>query len=139
MRLFFDTNILLDVLLKRPGHFEASAQLWTAAESAQAQGYISVISFNNIYYIVHKIAGIDTARKVLNSLRDSFTTVDCTSQIVNQAIDAKMKDFEDAIQYFSATHSKCDYLLTRNLKHFPSGGIVVQTPEEFLATGNFER
>jgi predicted nucleic acid-binding protein len=138
MRLFFDTSILLDVLLKRSGLFEASAQLWTAAESAQVQGCISAISFNNIYYIVHKTTGADTARKVLNTLRDSFTIVDCTAQIINQAIDAKMKDFEDAIQYFSAVHAQCDYLLTRNLKHFPSGGIVVQTPEEFLATDNFK-
>ena len=139
MKIFFDTNILLDVLLKRAGHFEASAKLWTYAESAQVRGHISAISFNNIYYIVQKTAGATAAQKVLNTLRDSFTTVDCTSQIINQAIDARMKDFEDAIQYFSAMHAKCNYLLTRNLKHFPSEGIVVQTPEEFLATCDFER
>lgn len=139
MRLFFDTNILLDVLLKRPGHFDASAKLWTAAESAQIQGYISAISFNNVYYIVHKTAGADTARKVMAALRDSFAAVDCTGQILNQAIDARIKDFEDAIQYFSAIQAKCDYLLTRNPKHFPSAGIAVQTPEEFLAANHFER
>ena len=134
MKIFFDTNILLDVLLKRPQHFDASAKLWTAAESSHVQGYISAISFNNIYYIVNKLAGIKTAQKVLITLRDSFTMVDCTTQIVNQAIDAKMKDFEDAIQYYSALHAKCNYLLTRNIKHFPLESIVAQTPEQFLAT-----
>jgi len=139
MKLFFDTNILLDVLLNRPGHYEASAAWWTRAESAQVTGYISAISFNNVYYIVHKIAGANTAQKVLSTLRDSFTTVDCTAQIINQAIDARMKDFEDAIQYFSAIHAQCDYLLTRNVKHFPSEGVIIQTPEELLTVIDFEQ
>jgi predicted nucleic acid-binding protein len=134
MKIFFDTNILLDVLLNRPQHFDASAKLWTAAESSHVNGYISAISFNNIYYIVNKLTGIKTAQKVLTTLRSSFTTVDCTAQIVNQAIDANMKDFEDAIQYYSALHAKCNYMLTRNIKHFPLEGIAIQTPEQFLAT-----
>jgi predicted nucleic acid-binding protein len=138
MKIFFDTNILLDVLLKRQGHYDASAVWWTRAESEQVTGCISAISFNNTYYIVKKIADVKTAQKVISTLRDSFTTVDCTAQIINQAIDARMKDFEDAIQYFSAIHAQCDYLLTRNVKHFPSEDIVVQTPEELLAVTGFE-
>jgi hypothetical protein len=55
-------------------------------------------------------------------------------QITNQAIDANMRDFEDAIQFFSALRAGAAALITRNPKDYPRGNMAVQTPAEFLAT-----
>jgi hypothetical protein len=56
------------------------------------------------------------------------------AQIANQAIDSDIKDFEDAIQFFSAIRSGAAVLITRNPKHFPSADLVIHAPAEFLAT-----
>ena len=52
MKLFIDTNVLLDVLDNRQLHYADSAAIWTLAEKAEVEGYISAISFNNIFYII---------------------------------------------------------------------------------------
>lgn len=45
-----------------------------------------------------------------------------------------MKDFEDAIQLFSAIRAEADCLLTRNIRDYPSDEIPIQTPGDFIAT-----
>ena len=60
-------------------------------------------------------------------------------RITNQALDADIGDFEDAIQFFSAVSIGASVLITRNAKDFPvDGNVAIQTPAEFLATYRFE-
>lgn len=106
MKVFVDTNVLLDVLLNRQVFYDDSVRVWTLAESASIHAVIAAISFNNCYYIVRKSGGRANAEKVLFLLRDSFSPVALTPQIINQAIDADFADFEDAIQYYSALHAR---------------------------------
>jgi len=42
------------------------------------------------------------------------------------------KDFEDAMQYFSALSEGCDVIITRNKKDFAESKIQVLEPQEFL-------
>jgi len=49
-----------------------------------------------------------------------------------------LRDFEDAIQYYSALEVKSDYLITRNKKDYPTKLIKIVTPDEFLALLNFQ-
>ncbi len=133
MNVFIDTNVLLDVMLERRGFYRDSLAVWSLAEQGKIAGQISVISFNNIYYIVRKVAGQKTADHVLAMLRDVFTPVALDGQVLNQAIDAGFGDFEDAIQYHSALHADASCIISRNPDHFPQSGLSVLTPAEFMA------
>ena len=133
MNIFIGTNVLLDVLAKREPHYMAAAQLWTFSETGKHHGHISVISFNNIFYIVRKLSGRRAAQQALAILRDVFEPVTLDSQVLNQAISAGFADFEDAIQYHSALRADAKCLITRNVGHFPKSAIPVMTPVEFLA------
>ena len=44
-----------------------------------------------------------------------------------------MDDFEDAVQFHSASRENVDYLVTRDPDGFPTTGVPVLSPEEFLA------
>jgi len=138
MNVFFDTNVLMDVLLGRPPFAAESRKIWFLAERGRVSGLVSALSFPNIYYVVRKALGADTALSMMNLLRDTFTAVPLDEQILNQAMDAKFADFEDAIQYFSALRAGAKCLLTRNVGHFPDSGLRVFSPEEFLAAHSFE-
>jgi len=133
MKIPVDTNVLLDVLAKREPYYENSAMIWSLAESGRIDAYISSISFNNIFYIVRKLEDAEKAFQAMMFLRDVFKPVAPDAQIINQAIDTKMEDFEDAIQYVSATRAQVDFLVTRNPDDFHHGSIPVCTPAEFLA------
>jgi predicted nucleic acid-binding protein len=132
MKIFLDTNVLLDVLAHREPFYRASARIWSLAETGEVEAYISATSFNNIYYIVRKAAGNEEARKALRLLRDVFTSMAPDSRLVSQAIDLQSGDFEVAVQLLSATRAKADFLITRDAGDFPRSDIAILTPEEFL-------
>lgn len=135
MRVFFDTNVLIDVIAERKPFYADSAAIWTLAEQGKIVGLVSAISFNNIYYVVHRLEDAKKARRALQLLRDTFEVAACDQQTINQAIDAKFKDFEDAVQYVSAVRASADCLVSRNPNHFPTAeDCPVLTPAEFLAT-----
>ena len=134
MKLFVDTNVLLDVFGRREPFYEDSARIWTLAETGEVAGFVSAMSFPNIFYILRRAEGYRAARKAMGLIRDAFSLVPFDSQITNQAIDSDIKDFEDAIQFFSALRSGADSLITRNTRDFPTGDVLIQTPTEFIAT-----
>ena len=92
-----------------------------------------MLSFSNIYYIVRRLRDRRAAAAALRLLRDTFTPVALDEQVLYQAMDAGMKDFDDAIQYFSALRQGATCLIRRNPGHFPRSTLSVLTPAEFLA------
>lgn len=137
MNVFVDTNVLIDVLAKREPFYADSARVWTLAERGQVNGSISVISFNNIYYVVRKLRNRQAANRMMQLLRDTFTPVALDKQILDQAIDARFEDLEDAIQYFSAMRVRAECIISRDARVFPQSELPVLTPAEFLTTGSF--
>jgi predicted nucleic acid-binding protein len=133
VRIFVDTNLLLDVLVKREPFYTAAARVWTLAETGACEALVSAISFNNVFYIVRKAHDTATARRALVLLRDVFASIAPDQRILNQAIDSDIPDFENAIQLYSAIHARADYLLTRNVGDFPTGILPILAPDEFLA------
>ncbi len=131
--ILLDANILLDVFGQRDPHYNHSAAVWSLVETDRLQGYISAISYNNIFYIINGNKDMAAAHKALEILRGVFKTVELDQKIINMAIDSKFKDFEDAIQYFSAVRIQADCILTRNQKDFKSSDIPVYSPVELLA------
>jgi len=97
-------------------------------------GFISALSFPNVFYLLRRAAGRKAARKAVAAMRDIFDVVPLDAPILNQAIDSDMADVEDAIQFFSAVRAGAATLITRDPGHFPAGNVVIQTPAEFLAT-----
>jgi predicted nucleic acid-binding protein len=134
VNVLIDTNVLLDVLARREPFYADSAQVWTLAETGQVTGFVSTLSLPNLFYLMRRTKGPKVARKAVSILRDIFSLVPFDVQIANQAIDADIGDFEDAIQFFSAMGAGATTLITRNPKDFPTGHMAIQTPAEFLAT-----
>ena len=137
MIVFLDTNVVLDVLACRDPFFEHSAQVWALAELGNIRGLVSAVSLTNVYYIVRKRKSGKEAMNMLRTMRNVMGIVTCDGAVINQAIDADFEDFEDAVQYFSASAARADVLVTRNVDHYPQADVPVMTPKEFLATYSF--
>lgn len=132
MKIFIDTNILLDVLIRREGFYENSAIVWSMVEKDLVKGYISAISVNNVYYIIKKQKGTSEAEKLVDKILKDFKIIPLTFEILKLARTIKEKDFEDIIQYFSALQTGCDFIVTRNKKDFLKKKIEVVEPGEFI-------
>lgn len=71
--------------------------------------------------------------KKMRDFRNILTPVDLSVSIIDKAIDSSLPDFEDAVQFYTATYSEVDYIITRDAKQFPQNNIPVLTPTAFLA------
>lgn len=135
MTVLFDTNVLLDALTARKPFCGSSQELLELSERNEIEGVISAISFNNIYYIVRKARSESVARDCLKKLRAIVKAIAVDEKLLNQALDSRIGDFEDAIQYFCSIRARASYLITRNPDDFPrSPEITIVTPEIFLSS-----
>lgn len=132
MRVFLDTNVLLDVFLKRVGA-PASAAAITACGEAGNQAFVAVHTLSNAFYLIEKQRSRADA---WDAIRDMLAWADVarTSKAdALWAVQSGMNDFEDALQLSAAISCAADVVITRNTTDFKSSAIVVMTPEDFLA------
>jgi predicted nucleic acid-binding protein len=132
-RVFLDTNVLVDILLRRDPFYADAARLWLKIESHELEGVVSLPSLGTIFYLVRKSADTSAARQALNTICQVLKIADGPGSAGHAALQSRMADFEDALQYAIATLAGADCLVTRNVSDFPKRGrIPVLTPTEFL-------
>lgn len=134
MKILLDTNILLDVLARREPFYEDSAAVWNLAESGVVSGYVSAISFNNVYYIVRRFGDRRKAHRAVTALNQLFHVAPVDGRVMDRAVASSIKDFEDAIQWASACEIGVERIITRNARDFPTERPVALSPTEFLQT-----
>ena len=61
-----------------------------------------------------------------------MSVLNVNDSIINKALESEFKDFEDAIQYFTAIENNMDCIITRNVKDYQNSIIPVYTPTELL-------
>jgi predicted nucleic acid-binding protein len=138
VNVFFDTNVVLDVLTERHPFYRDSAAAWALAEQARVQGLVSAVSMTTLYYVVRKRASRAAALEMLRTVRRCVAFAPCDGAVIGLAVDGEFEDFEDGVQYFSARASRADVFLTRNSADFPADGLPVMSPAEFLASRSYQ-
>lgn len=132
MKVFIDTNILVDLVCAREGYVEAAKEIFALGYEKKVLLVISPLSYINTFYIGRRYKY--DAGRLINVLRkiESFTkTSDFDGLTIKQTLLSGWTDIEDASQYFSARDADVDIIVTRNAKDFKSSLITVLTPNEF--------
>ncbi len=113
MKIFLDTNILLDLLLDRERSYEASIIL-NSIDVGLFEGYISDITLVNIDYIAKKQKKENEIKEFLILLLETMEICTPDTNLLFEALKLENKDFEDNIQYLLAKKYKCDCLITND-------------------------
>ena len=113
MRVFLDTNVLLDLIQRRVGHDDA-ALIMQKSENGEYSLYTSSLSMVNIAYILRKYYRGESLYHLLEELGDIIGVITVSSEAYHKALQSRALDFEDAIQLFSAIESDMDCIVTRN-------------------------
>lgn len=133
MRVMVDTNIVLDVLLKREVFFEQSRAVLSLCEERKIQGFVSASAVTDIFYLTRKALGsLEDTYKVISSLLNILKVLTVTNQDVILAFQQKARDFEDCLLATCAKSNKCDGIVTRNKRDFITFGVTLYTPKELL-------
>ena len=88
---------------------------------------------SNVYYLLRKTAKHDTIVEKIKQLLNIIDVVEMDKNVVLNALNSGFKDFEDALQNFSAIENgRIKIILTRNIKDFKKSDLAVLTPETYL-------
>jgi predicted nucleic acid-binding protein len=123
---------MLDFLGERVPFYDSMAKIATLAEKEKLSLVVSPISFATVNYFLAKFENSKIAREKLRKFKIISEVCSLDEQTIEKGLNSSFKDFEDALQYFSATDSECDLILTRNGKDFKKSLLPVMTPDEFL-------
>ncbi len=129
-RLFLDTNVLLDFVLDRMPFAEQADKILQLKVTQKKIVFTSALSVATVAYFVRKVG--KNPITVINDLMEWVQIVSLTEAEFNYAARSTFKDFEDALQFFSAQQVDADVIITRDVKGFASSSIPVQTPAQFL-------
>jgi predicted nucleic acid-binding protein len=132
-KLFLDTNIILDFILKREFELSSTEEIINSAFDKKLDIYISESVITNSIYLL-RLAKIDR----LETFRDlcrAINVLPFNRNLLYMPLE-KFRDIEDGMLYFLAAHHKLDYFITRNKKDFPytTPSLPVLTPDEFTET-----
>lgn len=128
-----DINFILDIFLKREPFYYSAARLFKKIEDKKLKGYLCALSFPTLFYLLSKELNKGEAIKILEKIRIVFGIAAVDEKVIDLSLTANFKDFEDAVQYYSAIQVKADCIITRNKDDYVNDKIPVLTPEEFLA------
>ena len=133
MKIFIDTNVMLDLILERE---EFVGDSDAALEKAIKNGdrlYFSTSAITDIYYLLHKqTKDKELALIPIRQMTTFLIFADVTCEDIIGALDSDLNDFEDAVIDTVAFNNEADYILTRNIKDFKGSKCRAITPKSFL-------
>lgn len=131
-KLLVDTNVILDVVLKRKPWLRDSAQVLDAITKGRAVGFVAAHAVTTVYYISGQANGRIAANLAVSDLLQICAVVPLGSADFQRALALELRDFEDAVQVAAATAAGADYIVSRNEADFRSVAIEVRSPAMLL-------
>jgi predicted nucleic acid-binding protein len=133
VQVLLDTNVLLDVLARRPG-LDASKRVLDWCQAPGRGAWITWPTVATLAYLLAR-AGTDAAsvRAKLGGLRYWVSICPARDDTLARALSFPMNDFEDALQVAFAEAVALDVIVTRNLADFGGSLVPALAPEEFLS------
>lgn len=130
MKILFDTNIILDVLLDRDPFSEIACILMSEVERGHIEGFLCATTITTLFYLMQKAAGRKKAEKAVQQLLEMFEITSVDKLILEKALISDFQDYEDAVIYKSALKAGVQSILSRDIKGFKKAQIHIYTPEE---------
>ena len=132
MKVLIDTNVIVDVALEREPFYAESDRILSFVEESQIQGYVSTLTFSDLYYIIRRDKGRDWTLEFLRQLATFCQVATVDNSVISIALTCNFKDFEDAIQYSTAVINLIDAIVTRNPRDFPVNIPRIVTPNQLI-------
>ncbi len=130
MKILFDTNVVLDVLLNREPDAVEGIKLFSAVENKIIQGFLCATTITTIDYLCTKAIGRKPAKQAINALLELFFIAEVDRNVLVAAIESDFFDFEDAVLYHAGVHVGVDGFVTRNIKDFTLAKHPIYIPSE---------
>nr|WP_294897494.1 PIN domain-containing protein [uncultured Pedobacter sp.] len=133
-KVFLDTNVILDLLAERIPFFDSIAKVATLADQKKLRLIVSPLSFTTVEYVLNKFESSEVVLNKLRKFKIICEVCEVNEETIEKGLNSNFKDFEDAVQYFTAIQSNCSIIITRNGRDFKNSSIPIMTADEYLSS-----
>ena len=132
MKVYLDTNILIDFVCKRVPFYEDAKRLFALGSIGQFDLVTSSLSIVNTIYIGRKYE-LPIVKQRIKSILSFVTVCDLQTDVVIKSLDSDWQDYDDSVQSMTAMDTFANCIITRNKKDFRKSVIPVYTIEELMS------
>ncbi len=132
-RVLIDADVILDFFFDRKPFADDAAKILAYCESKKITGYVTSVIVSNVYYLLRQTASHAKVVEKLKQLMHILEVLTTDKNNIELALNSGFKDFEDALQGFSAENSgMVDVIITRNTRDYKTSTLGVMTPESYV-------
>jgi len=133
MRILFDTNVIMDFIVKREPFSDDAEKAIALCMDKGIQVCIAAHTVPNLHYILRKHLTTEQRKDVLLEICRIFTVVGIDAgKLISALENNDFTDFEDCLQVECARDFESDYIVTRNTKDFLVSAVPAIEPQEFI-------
>ena len=131
MKVFVDTNVLIDFVCQRGDFADPANRLITLGYIGKVQLQTLSLSYVTAMFVAckYKYEKVDEA---LLFVSDFIEICDLQANTVVEMLTSGWKDYEDANQNATAIRANADCIVTRNKKDFTDSTLPIYTVKELL-------
>lgn len=137
MKVFLDTNILLDFICQRQPFVDEATEVFRRALKHEVSIVVSALTIVNAKYTAKKYgySNSEIDQVIINLLKNiEVSSID--ESMIKEAFASNAKDTEDTLQILSAKSVMSDYIVTRDKKGFDTSPVKVCSPSELISILN---
>ncbi len=117
MKVFVDTNVLIDFVADRKDFAAEADRLFALGVTGRIKLMTSALSYVTAMYVAHKYEYQNVGESLL-AVSNFVEVLDLQASTVVEMLTAGWKDYEDATQNATAIKANADCIVTRNKKDF---------------------
>ena len=133
MKILVDTNVVLDLLLDRSPFSDSAARIFSLVEHSKVEAVLCATTVTTIDYLLTRSLPRDAAKQALQRLLELFEIAPVNRSVLEEALQSRMTDFEDAVLSYAANLVGATAIVTRNTKDFRFSPVKALDPAEFLS------
>lgn len=133
MKILIDTNVAMDFMTDRQPFSDDAEKVFTFCCSELVEGFMTVNSFCDLHYILHRsLHDREQEKSILSFWMRFIRIMDAGDVDCRYGLSSEIADFEDAVIASVARRNKCDYIVTRNTKDYVNSPVPAVTPHDFI-------
>ena len=119
MKVYFDTNIIVDILKHREPYYEDSYNVFMLIIDGKIEGIVGASAITDIYYLIKKqYSNTQEAVNIIMDILEIIKPVNTLTDDIFAGAALHFEDFEDAVIATTAQREQAQYIITRNVHDF---------------------
>jgi predicted nucleic acid-binding protein len=132
VRVLFDTNVVLDLLLARQPHAAAAARLFDHVARKRLDGLLGATTVTTVHYLATKALGAREAKRHAGTLLSLFEIAAVSRVVLAGALELAFPDYENAVLHEAARQAGATAIVTRDAVGFAGARLRIYGPGELL-------